>query len=108
MWFLKDKKADLLINTYVDEAMKKVMKKLGLEIPEYSADADPTKRLEDTVLDWTIRREDISEVKSSYNLYCKKHKKTKLEDVKQEKLTFSEKKQDTLIKTQSEADSVNL
>lgn len=94
---LQDKKADLLINTYVDNVLTKVMKKLGLEIPEYSHDIDPTKRLEDTVLDWTIKKEDIVEVKNLYNMYCKKHRKRKL-DVKQIKSKkLSEVKQDAFI-----------
>lgn len=33
--FFQDKKADLKINYYVDEVMKRVMQVLALEIPEY-------------------------------------------------------------------------
>lgn len=45
MFFFQDKKADLKINYYVDEVMKRVMQKLGLEIPEYKGfrpEKDPT------------------------------------------------------------------
>lgn len=75
-----------MINAYVDVVLVKVMKKLGLEIPEYSNEIDPTKRLEDTVLDWTIKKEDITEAKDLYDMYCKNYKKRKLNDKKNEKL----------------------
>lgn len=51
---------------YVDDVLKKVMKRLGLEIPEYSYDFDPTK-LEDTFIDWTFSEQIIKEYKKMYN-----------------------------------------
>lgn len=97
----------MLINTYVDDVLTKVMKKLGLEIPEYSFDIDPTKRAEDSVLDWTIRKEDINEVKQLYNIYCKKHRKRKSVDKKDGclKKILQEKKQDAFIESQCESSS---
>lgn len=76
----------MLIHAYVDEVLTRVMKRLGLEIPEYSVDIDPTKRSDDSVLDWTIRKEDISAIKQLYNIYCKKHRKRKGDAVKDLKL----------------------
>lgn len=73
----QDKKADLLINGYVDDVLVKVMKKMGLEIPDYSNNIDPTRCEEDIVLDWTIRKENITEIKQLYNMYCKNHRKRK-------------------------------
>lgn len=96
---MQDKKADLLINTYVDNVLIKVMKKLGLEIPEYSQDIDPTKRVEDTVLDWTINKKDIAEAKNLYNMYCKKHKKRKLVLKGEESKKLSKVKQDASFDT---------
>lgn len=59
----------------MDDVLVKVMKKLGLEIPEYSNDIDPTKSA--GVVDWTIKKEDIREIKQLYNIYCKKQRKRK-------------------------------
>lgn len=96
----------MLINTYVDDVLIKVMKRLGLEIPEYSNDIDPTKRAEDVVLDWTIRKEDISEVKQLYNMYCKKHRKRKSVDKKDGHLKkLAQEKPDAFIKTDCESNS---
>ncbi|GJQ86337.1 putative NAD binding protein [Trypoxylus dichotomus] len=70
-----DKKADMIINTYVDDVLVKVMKKLGVEIPEYDTSIDPTKTpLEDDkrgVLEWTIRKSYVDDVQSLYDIYCK-------------------------------------
>lgn len=39
-----DKSANLILRYYVDDVMKKVMDRLNIEIPPYSADRDPTRR----------------------------------------------------------------
>uniref|UniRef100_A0A1Y9HEZ3 protein acetyllysine N-acetyltransferase n=1 Tax=Anopheles funestus TaxID=62324 RepID=A0A1Y9HEZ3_ANOFN len=48
-----DKKADMKISIYVDTVMEKVAKRLGLEIPEYRLEEDPTK-LHSYTVQWTI------------------------------------------------------
>ncbi|KAL3285212.1 hypothetical protein HHI36_019327 [Cryptolaemus montrouzieri] len=76
----QDKKADLIIHTYVDLAIEKIMKKLGLEIPEYSKETDPTKfGGEDNIIPipWDIEKEDLTEVKELYDIYCKNFQKKK-------------------------------
>lgn len=40
----QDKKADLIIQTYVDDVMEGVCKHLGISIPDYSPNIDPTKQ----------------------------------------------------------------
>ncbi|XP_044736784.1 NAD-dependent protein deacetylase Sirt6 [Chrysoperla carnea] len=49
-----DRKADLIINTYVDDVFKIIMKNLNLEIPEYCIENDPTKRV-NKLIEWTIK-----------------------------------------------------
>lgn len=71
-----DKKADLVISSYVDVIMENVMKKLGLEIPSYSVDDDPTKK-KDVDLDWTIQQERVKELEKVYNAKVKGTKKRK-------------------------------
>ncbi|KAG5879735.1 hypothetical protein JTB14_033337 [Gonioctena quinquepunctata] len=76
-----DKKADLIINTFVDDVIVKVMKKLGLEIPEYSLEIDPTKNHQpDTVLEWNITKQDIDSIKTKYDKLVKDYKKRKSEE----------------------------
>ncbi|XP_050036457.1 NAD-dependent protein deacetylase Sirt6-like [Dermacentor andersoni] len=38
-----DKSANLILRAYVDDVMEKLMKRLGIAIPTYSAECDPTK-----------------------------------------------------------------
>lgn len=56
-----DKKADLLIHTYVDSIFERVLKRLGIEeIPEYDKNSDPVKNL--LCDEWTISSKTIKEV----------------------------------------------
>lgn len=91
----------------MDDVLTKLMKKLGLEIPEYSNDIDPTKRADVSVLDWTFRREDINEAKQLYNIYCKKQRKRKSIDKTGGDLKkfAPEKKPDAFIKSECESNS---
>jgi len=70
---LQDKKADLIINGNVDEVMVAVMKKLGLEIPEYESGMDPTRNSDTTAkeMDWTIPTSRIKEMNVLYKKVCK-------------------------------------
>lgn len=52
------------------------MKKLGLEIPSYSVDDDPTKK-KDVDLDWTIQQERVKELEKVYSAKVKGTKKRK-------------------------------
>lgn len=74
-----DKKADLVINGYVDDVMERVMKRLGLEIPEYTGADDPTKDTTTAALvnEWTIPVELVKETEKLYNEMVKGTKKRK-------------------------------
>lgn len=81
-----DKKADLIINTYVDVVIEKVMKRLGLEIPEYSTETDFS-RDEDLindkkVIDWTTVTTNMAELQKKYDQQWSSYKKRRLEDKK--------------------------
>ena len=59
----QDKKADLIIRAFADSVMTKLMKKFGLEIPDYDSSRDPivsVKSLE--FLDWTQTDEETKRV----------------------------------------------
>lgn len=71
-----DKKADLVISSYVDVVMEKIMKRLGIEIPSYSADEDPTKKT-DCDVHWTIQQERVKELEKVYSAKVKGTKKRK-------------------------------
>ncbi|XP_034938790.1 NAD-dependent protein deacetylase Sirt6 [Chelonus insularis] len=72
-----DKKADLVINGNVEDVMNNVMKKLGLEIPEYRSDQDPTRNSDTTSsgMEWTIPSSQIKEMKVLYKKVCKPTKR---------------------------------
>lgn len=63
---MQDKKADLIISTYVDDILLRVCKRLGIEIPDYNPDIDPTKSIE-KIMDWTISPKIIKELEKNYN-----------------------------------------
>lgn len=70
---MQDKKADLIINGNVDEIIITVMKKLGLDIPEYESTMDPTRNSDTTAkeMDWTIPTSRIKEMNVLYKKVCK-------------------------------------
>lgn len=71
-----DKKADLKISTYVDVIMEKVLKRLGVELPEYSETDDPTKQVNCSI-DWNIYPEQLKEIDDLQKQLVKDTKKHK-------------------------------
>lgn len=71
-----DKKADLVISTFVDTIMEKVCKRLGVELPEYSTDNDPTKQILCDI-EWTIQPILVKELNDQYKEKLKEAKKRK-------------------------------
>ncbi|XP_062534574.1 NAD-dependent protein deacetylase Sirt6-like isoform X2 [Armigeres subalbatus] len=61
-----DKRADLKISTYVDTIIEKIAKRLGVEIPNYTKELDPTKA-EPCSLEWTISTEDVKHLDKHYS-----------------------------------------
>jgi mono-ADP-ribosyltransferase sirtuin 6 len=57
----------------VNEIIVAVMKKLGLEIPEYESSMDPTRNSDTTAkeMDWTIPSSRIKEMNVLYKKVCK-------------------------------------
>lgn len=74
-----DKKADLVISTYVDTIMEKVLKRLGVELPDYTLDKDPTK-VKFCELEWTIPAEVIKDTDKQLNELIKATKKRKADE----------------------------
>lgn len=66
----QDNKADLIINTYVDDIFVEVMKLLGKEIPEYKPEEDPVSIAKDEYIEWTISKKQLTEVKSEFKKKC--------------------------------------
>ena len=52
-----DKKADLIINTFVDDVMEKLLAELGIDLPDYNPLTDPTRKVRErrssVFLEWT-------------------------------------------------------
>ncbi|KAH8397627.1 hypothetical protein KR215_007857, partial [Drosophila sulfurigaster] len=65
-----DKKATLVISSYIDEILTKVCKRLGIEIPEYSIEVDPTKK--SNISEWTLPQENVKELDKQFKQYQKK------------------------------------
>lgn len=57
------------------------MKKLGLEIPDYDSNLDPTKTLlPDSIVEWNILKKDLKEIKQKYDKVLRDYKKRKAEE----------------------------
>lgn len=102
-----DRKADLLIHSYVDEVMSKLMEKLGLTIPEYSGDKDPVLLSTDRKqVEWTIPQSEVHKMRIAYESKCCKGKNKR--NVKEELITNGKKiknevdKEDEIIKSENE------
>lgn len=82
-----DKKADLLISTYVDTILEKLCKFVGVEIPEHCPEEDPTKKAP-CDLEWTIPGEQVKLLEKEYDKKVKelnqirKRKSTLQDDLK--------------------------
>ncbi|GAB0090519.1 NAD-dependent protein deacetylase Sirt6 [Sergentomyia squamirostris] len=61
-----DKNADLIISAYVDEVLERISKRLGIEIPEYNPEDDPTKQFHFD-REWNISSVEIKELEKIYN-----------------------------------------
>lgn len=76
--FLQDKKADLIINTYVDDVLELLMANLNLQIPDYSLEEDPTKNQKPLdIINWDILKIDIQQFKKRYDEIHKDFKEKK-------------------------------
>lgn len=87
-----DKKADLVISSYVDIVMEKVLKRLGVELPEYSQENDPTKQLP-CELEWTIPPRLVKEIDDQHKQMLKEVKKRKSQAPAKPKLNYLPKKE---------------
>jgi mono-ADP-ribosyltransferase sirtuin 6 len=86
-----EKKADLVIHSYVDDVMEKVLKRLGIEdIPEYDEAQDPTKTSVDG--SWTIDQATVKKLEKLYKEKTSRKNKSeeKLENVEKKKIKKNE------------------
>ena len=89
-----EKKADLVIHSYVDEVIEMVMKRLGIEeLPEYSLDDDPTSK-EDLSVSWNIPKEEIKEVEKMYKEKTSRKLKSRDNDEEVERKKIKKKNDD--------------
>lgn len=82
------------------------MKQLGLEIPDYDPNTDPTRNKEsEPILEWNILKKDIKDMKNKYDQLVKNYKKRKADEklmngmnkkLKTKKLEEDEKKLNSL------------
>lgn len=98
-----DKKADLKISMYVDDIMTKVIKRLGIELPEYTEDIDPTKQ-PNIEMEWTIPPEQVKEMDKIYAAKVKEHSK-KRKTIGSLINEFQSKPKKALIKKDEESES---
>ncbi|ALC39277.1 Sirt6, partial [Drosophila busckii] len=64
-----DKKAELIISSYIDNILSEVCKRLGVEIPEYSPQADPTKH--SNISEWTLPQDNVKALDKQFKEFQK-------------------------------------
>lgn len=98
-----DKKADLVISTYVDTIMEKVLKRMGIELPEYSEATDPTKHPVCN-LEWTIPLKLVKEIDDQHKEMLRELKKRKSTDVSLVPVPKKEQKLEVLPKKEEQSE----
>lgn len=74
-----NKKADLIISTYVDDVLTIVLKQMNIKPPDYQECFDPTKKLNTgEVIEWTMQSEYMKIIERAYNAKIKEETKTKM------------------------------
>lgn len=91
-----DRRADLLIHSYIDDVMVQLMKILELPIPEYTDERDPVKNVSDgrnDFIDWTIPDSSVKTMRNIYEAKCCKQSKKRgviTDDKKDIKINFKD------------------
>lgn len=75
-YFIKDRKADLVIHTYVDNLMTSLMEILGIDIDKYDEIKDPT-NINHEITDWSIYETDLKKVREIKRNTTKSKKRKK-------------------------------
>lgn len=89
-----EKKADLVIHSYVDEVIEKVLKRLGIEeLPEYTQAEDPTSK-EDLSIGWNFLKDEIKEVEKIYKEKTSRKLKNRSNDEDVERKKIKKKNDD--------------
>lgn len=65
-----------MISSYVDDILENLLKRLGVEMPAYASENDPTKQ-QFCELEWTIPSDSIKSLEKVYNDKVKAAKKRK-------------------------------
>uniref|UniRef100_A0A2S2QBH5 protein acetyllysine N-acetyltransferase n=3 Tax=Sipha flava TaxID=143950 RepID=A0A2S2QBH5_9HEMI len=80
-----DRKADLVIHTYVDDLMLSLMNLLEVDIEKYEIITDPT-NLNHQITDWTIYENDLKNIREMRKnaIQLKKRKKSEIKSLDQE------------------------
>lgn len=79
----------------MDVILEMILKRLGVELPDYTTEMDPTKRM-DSILEWTIPCEQVKDLEKLYNDKLKEARKRKqiASDWKEDKDFIKIKKKD--------------
>lgn len=90
-----EKKADLVIHSYVDDVLERVLKRLGIEeIPEYDESIDPTRSNAEM---WNIEPAVLKDVEKLYREKTSRKKKNDSEATISNKKSKSDEKKTTKI-----------
>jgi len=64
-----------VISSYIDEILTKICKRLGIEIPEYSEESDPTKQSD--ISEWTLSQEYVKALDKQFKDFQKSKLKSR-------------------------------
>lgn len=60
------------ISSYIDVILEKVCKRLGVEIPDYSEECDPTK--DSSIYEWTLSEDHVKMLDKQFKEHQKQHR----------------------------------
>ncbi|CAH0554013.1 unnamed protein product [Brassicogethes aeneus] len=102
-----DKKADLIINSYVDKVMEVLMEKLGFKIPTYSSNDDPIINPPSRdVQHWNIAKSNITKYSKMYTELNKDFKKRRREEQQENTKKKMKKEMGSEIKEENDKKKV--
>lgn len=96
-----------MISTYVDDILEKVLKRMSIELPDYTPEIDPTKQ-KFCELEWTISADTVKSVEKMYNEKVKAERKRKSDAAAAAKNASTDDSDEVIDKKKVKSETIKL